>query len=93
MKTIRGEVDAVREHALWPCRYITSIGLANCQDPWGEWHWMFPKAPRGSGSADRGYRFAVKGEEKERVVILEGFALTGGPDHYVDARGWSVGIS
>ena len=81
VKTLRGEVDADGRHALWPCRYITPIGLAECQDPWGNWHWMTPKSPRGGQRPDREYRFLVEGEEKERVVILEGFALTEGPDH------------
>ncbi len=91
VKTLRGEVDADGRHALWPCRYITPIGLAECQDPWGNWHWMTPKSPRGGQGPDREYRFLVEGEEKERVVILEGFALTEGPDHYMDVRGCSVG--
>ena len=90
VKTLRGEVDAGREHALWPCRYITPIGLANCQDPWGYWHWMFPKTPQRPFGEDRTYRFLVLGEEKERVVIVEGFALTEGPEQYVDVQGWSV---
>ena len=91
VKTLKGSVDAGGKHTLWPCRYITSIGLANCQDPWGKWHWMFPKTPRGSFREDRTYQFLVPGEGKERVVILEGFALTQGPDHYIDVRGWPVG--
>ena len=96
VKTLRGEVDVGGEHALWPCRYITEIGLANCQDPWGNWHWMFPKIPPGRRVENRQYGFReypvlVAGEEKERVVILEGFALTEGPDHYIDVRGWPVG--
>ena len=91
VKTLRGEVEVDGRHALWPCRYITPIGLAECQDPWGNWHWMTPKAPRGGLSPDRKYRFQVEGEEKERVVILEGFALTAGPDQYVDVNGYFVG--
>ena len=87
VKTIRGEVGPDGRHALWPCRYITPIGLAECQDPWGNWHWMTPKAPRGGQRPDREYRFLVDGEEKERVVVLEGFALTEGPDHYIDVQG------
>jgi hypothetical protein len=98
VKTLRGEVDVGGEHALWPCRYITEIGLANCQDPWGNWHWMFPKIPPGRRVENRQYgfreyQFLVAGEEKERVVILEGFALTEGPDHYIDVCGWPVGTS
>ena len=86
-KTLSPKVDPDGRHALWPCRYITPIGLAECQDPWGNWHWMTPKAPRGGQKPDREYRFQVEGEEKERVVILEGFALTEGPEYYLDVQG------
>ena len=50
-----------------------------------------PQSPERGQGPDREYRFLVEGEEKERVVVLEGFALTEGPDHYMDVRGWSVG--
>ena len=93
VKTLRGEPNVNLQHALWPCRFITAIGFANLQDPRGHWHWIAPKAPRGRHGVDREYRLTVEGEETERVVSLEGFALTEGPSNYVDVYGDPVTTS
>ena len=91
VKKLRNNLDRHPSHSLWQCRSITKIGFAECKDEWkGDWHWMAPPEPFITIGRDRRHEYNIDGQTQ--LVALQGFALTSGPDHYIDACGSRIEI-